>query len=311
MTVRARLSSLLAALAGAARLRRARRARSTIGIADKKPDMFSDARFRRSGVRYARLAVGWDALDEPVAGRAARRLVDARRAPPASTPLVSFGHSRTDRRSCPRRAASGSSSAASARATRGCASSRPGTRPTTAASPPATGPSSSPPTSARCASSARSCRLLAAEVLDMPNMVDWVRTLPPRRRRSSRATGGCTTTSTPTAAHERHAAAAHARPRARSGSPRPAASCGARTGARSRFEESPRHAAVATRFLFERLVPLSRRDQARLHLPLEQGRTSGTWDSALIGPGGRERPAYHVVKRELSLRPAGVAPARR
>ena len=35
----------------------------TIGIADQKPDMFSDPRFLSTGLRHARIAVGWDAMD--------------------------------------------------------------------------------------------------------------------------------------------------------------------------------------------------------------------------------------------------------
>ena len=64
MPTRARLLVLLAALAGALALPPAAGA-LTVGIADNKPDMFFDARFERSGVRHARLAVGWDALSSP------------------------------------------------------------------------------------------------------------------------------------------------------------------------------------------------------------------------------------------------------
>ena len=66
------------------------------------------------------------------------------------------------------------------------------------------------------------------------------------------------------------------------------------------FPESAKHAATATRFLFDKLVPLSRAGHARLHLPLERGRAArrpGTprWSAR---PGARG-PAYKVVERVL------------
>jgi polysaccharide biosynthesis protein PslG len=66
------------------------------------------------------------------------------------------------------------------------------------------------------------------------------------------------------------------------------------------FPESAHHAATATRFLFSKLVPLSRR-VTRVYV--YHWNTDGpptTWDSALIGPTGRTRPAYKVVKHVLN-----------
>src|SRR3954449_13389269 len=96
---RAALAAVLlaaAAIGGAAAPARA----LTVGIADNKPDMFADPRFGAAGIRIARLSVGWDALSSP--WQLAE--IDAWLAPPRAgnvEPLVSFGHSRTDRRSLP------------------------------------------------------------------------------------------------------------------------------------------------------------------------------------------------------------------
>jgi hypothetical protein len=71
-----------------------------VGIADQKPDMFSDARFERLGIRHARINVAWDALHSDWQREALDRWMFAARVGRVQ-PLVSFGHSRTDRRSLP------------------------------------------------------------------------------------------------------------------------------------------------------------------------------------------------------------------
>jgi hypothetical protein len=72
----------------------------TIGIADQKPDMFTDPRFLASDLHYARRAVPWDALTSPtqtaqidawLAGARAARVI----------PLLSFTHSSANRRQLP------------------------------------------------------------------------------------------------------------------------------------------------------------------------------------------------------------------
>jgi hypothetical protein len=74
---------------------------ATIGIADQKPDMFQDARFRAAGVPIARKQVGWDVMShgwqvaELDAWLRAAREAGVR-------PLLSFGHSREHRRTLPR-----------------------------------------------------------------------------------------------------------------------------------------------------------------------------------------------------------------
>ena len=99
MTVRFRLSVLLAALAASLALA-APAGAVGIGIADQKADMFSDPRFEASGMRYARIAVGWDALSSPWQTAQLDAWFHGARAAGVS-PLVSFTHSRTERRLLP------------------------------------------------------------------------------------------------------------------------------------------------------------------------------------------------------------------
>ena len=88
-------------------------------------------------------------------------------------------------------------------------------------------------------------------------------------------------------AHERDARRCCSTRRARSGSPRPAGSSSGATQAKVGFPESAAHAAKATRWVFDKLVPLSRRI-TRVYLY--------HWNAIArrqlgLGPGRRARPA--------------------
>src|SRR4051794_18522565 len=75
----------------------AARADVQVGIADQKPQMFGDTRFRSLDFQHARLQVAWDALtsdwqrDEIDQWMFAARMAGVQ-------PLVTFGHSRLDGR---------------------------------------------------------------------------------------------------------------------------------------------------------------------------------------------------------------------
>src|SRR6185295_6007349 len=72
----------------------------TIGIADQKPDMFSDPRFVASDIQFARRAVPWDALTSPSQEAQVDAWLDAARAAHVN-PLLSFTHSSSNRRKLP------------------------------------------------------------------------------------------------------------------------------------------------------------------------------------------------------------------
>jgi hypothetical protein len=71
-----------------------------IGIADQKPDMFKDARFSALNINHARYTVGWDALESDWQTREIDEWMSAARAQGVQ-PLLSFGPSRTNRRNVP------------------------------------------------------------------------------------------------------------------------------------------------------------------------------------------------------------------
>ena len=70
------------------------------------------------------------------------------------------------------------------------------------------------------------------------------------------------------------------------------------------FPESAEHAATATRFLFDELVPLSRRITRVYVYHWNSYPGPKTWDSGLIGPTGKPRPAFRVLQRVLAQRAA-------
>jgi hypothetical protein len=295
------LVAIVAALAGAAPA-----GAVTVGIADNKPDMFSDPRFVEARVATARLSVGWDALSS---GWQLARLdawLGAARAAGVE-PLVSFGHSPIHRHRLP-------TVAQYMAAFRRFHARYPWVRdfatwneanhcgemtchrPRLVAS-----------WFRRLRVACRGCRVLAAEVLDMPNMVSWVREF----RRAARVEPRYWGLHNYVDANRGHTSGTRRLLGAVKGEVWFTETGGivSRTNRRKiTFPESAQHAAVATRFLFRRLVPLSRRITRVYIYQWNITRRKTTWDSALIGPNGRPRPAYAVVRAVLRKQ-AGARPA--
>jgi hypothetical protein len=286
----------------------------TVGIADNKPDMFSDPRFARSGIAFARLSVGWDALSSPWQVAQLDAWLGAARTARVE-PLVSFGHSRTDRRSVP-------TPERFLFEFRRFRARYPWVREFAAwneanhcGEPTCHRPRLVAAYYRRLRRECPGCRILAAEVLDMPNMVSWVRTFRRAVREEPRYWGLHNYID----ANRRRTRGTRRMLRAVRGQVWFTETGGivSRTNRRKvTFPESASHAATATRFLFRRLVPLSRRATRVYIYHWNASPTPSTWDSALVGPTGRTRPAYRVVRgvlrREAARRAAretgGAAP---
>jgi hypothetical protein len=268
-----------------------------IGIADNKPDMFADPRFTASGIRYARLSVAWDALSSPWQLAQIDAWLNAARAAGVE-PLVSFGHSRIDRRALPtperflyefrrfRARYPWVREFATWNEANHCGE------------PTCHRPQLVAAYYRKLRRECPTCVILAAETLDMPNMVRWVRRFkraaheePPywglhnyvdANRRRTRGTRRML-----------HAVSGHVWFTETGG-------IVSRTNRRKvTFPESRRHAAAATRFLFRRLVPLSRRATRVYIYHWNAAPPPTTWDSALVGPTGKTRPAFGVLERAL------------
>jgi hypothetical protein len=280
----------------------------TIGIGDQKPDMFSDPRFLDSGIQLARRAVAWDALTSPGQTAALDEWMNAARAAHVD-PLVSFTHSSLNRRQLPtperllyefrrfRARYPWVTEFATWNEANHCGE------------PTCHRPELVAAYWRKLRIACPKCKILGAEVLDMPNMTSWVKAfrrvskVQPRywglhnyidanRLRTSgtkrllKATGSALIWFTETGGIV------------------------SRVNRRKvTFPESASHAAIATRFVFDRLVPLSPRNTRvyLYHWNSEPG--PKTWDSALIGPGGKPRPAFRVLERvltQLALRKIGA-----
>jgi hypothetical protein len=268
-----------------------------IGIADQKPDMFSDPLFHSLRVGFARIAVSWDAMEHPWEIEEVDQWMQAAR-DDGVQPLVGFGHSRVNRRKLPtpsrykydfqqfRRRYPWVTTFATWNEANHCGE----------------------PTCHRPAlvssyyrglrRACPKCTILGAELLDMPNMASWVdsyrrhigRKLAPRywglhnyidanrlrttgtRKLLAHTSGQIWFTETGGIVKRSNAA-------------------------KVTFPESAAHAAVATRWVFQKLVPLSRRI-TRVYLYQWNAAKGENWDSGLVNAHGKSRPALAVVKAE-------------
>ena len=274
----------------------------TIGIADQKPDMFTDPRFLASDLHYARRAVPWDALTSPTqTAQLDAWLAGARAA--HVIPLLSFTHSSARRRQLPsperllyefrrfRARYPWVTDYASWNEANHCGE-------PTCHRPKLVG--------AYWKSLRRecpSCTILASELLDMPNMTSWVKAFRRKAKVEPRYWGIHNYID----ANRLRTTGTRRLLKAVKGQIWFTETGGivSRTNRRKvTFPESAEHAGMATRFLFDHLIPLSRRITRvyLYHWNSEPG--PKTWDSALIGPTGKPRPAYRVLQRVLAQRAA-------
>jgi hypothetical protein len=296
--MRARLLALPVALAAGALALAAPAGAVTIGIADQKPDMFGDVRFLDTGMRHARVAVGWDAMGSAWQVEELDRWMAAAREARV-VPLVSFMHSRTDRRSLP-------TPERLLREFRRFRARYPWVREFATwnevnhcGEPTCHRPQLVAAYWRSLSRDCRRCRVLAAEVLDTPNMVGWVRAF----RRHARAEPRWWGLHSYLDANRFRTSATRRLLRATKGGiwlTEVGGIVERRTVRNIRFDESPRHAARAVRWVFQRLVPLSPRLQRVYVYHWNMTPARENWDSALIGPLGNPRPALAIVQREAA-----------
>ena len=281
-----------------------------IGIGDQKTEMFTDPRFEELGLRLARLTVSWDALETDWQREQLDEwLFAARRA--HVEPLITFSHSRLpgQRRVLPtpgrfayefalfRHRYPWVKTFAAWNEVNHCGE----------------------PTCHKVGLVVRyyramrrlcpRCTVLAGELLDFPNMTSWVKSFQ-RILGAQPKYWGLHNYRDANRLQTSNTRRLLKATRARIWLTETGGIVNRLNKSSVSFEQSPRHAAVATRWVFDRIVPLSPRIQ-RVYLyhwnalsPLD------TWDSALIAPNGASRPAFRVLERVLNtgLRPpAGIA----
>jgi hypothetical protein len=274
----------------------------TIGIADQKPDMFTDPRFLASDLHYARRAVPWDALTSPTQTAQLDAWLAGARAAHVN-PLLSFTHSSTNRRQLPsperllyefrrfRARYPWVTDYASWNEANHCGE------------PTCHRPELVAAYWRKLRTACPKCRILAAEVLDMPNMTSWVKAF----RRAAKVEPRYWGIHNYIDANRLRTTGTRRLLKTVKGQIWFTETGGivSRTNrVKVTFPESAEHAGMATRFLFDDLVPLSRRITRvyLYHWNSEPG--PKTWDSGLIGPTGKPRPAYRVLQRVLAQRAA-------
>jgi hypothetical protein len=271
-----------------------------LGIADNKPAMFTDPEFRRLHIHKARIVVPWDVMME----RWSRTAFDAwmRAARRAHVrPLVTFGHSRRPglRRMLPTSRRMYHEFRKIHRAYPWAREFATWNEPNHCGEPTCNKPELVAHYYRVLRKACPRCTILGSEVLDMPNMERWVRRFLKAAHRQPAIWGlhnyidanRLRTKGTRRLLHvvkgrvwftETGGIVNRRNPNKVGG-----------------FEESPAHAAVAVRWVFDRLAALSPR-VTRVYLYNWSADTDDDWwDSALLGPAGEPRPAFSVLEKVL------------
>lgn len=274
-----------------------------IGIADQKAEVFADERLHDLGFGYARRSVAWDALrhrdqreelDAWVAGAEAM----------GAEPLITFARSRrtTGRRYIPPTADQVLREFLRMRKR------YPRVKTWAAwneANMCGVGTCSEPELVARYYNAMRrncpGCKIVAADLLDQPNMVSWARAF----RRAARFEPKYWGLHDYVDANRFQTTRTTALLKAVRGEvwlTEIGGLVARRNNSTVRLPQGKAHAARATRFIFDRLARLDRR-VARIYIYHWRSSTRrDSWDSALVGSDGKARPALWIVKRILGQR---------
>jgi hypothetical protein len=272
-----------------------------VGIADQKPDMFLDKRFGALGIKHARIAVSWDAMRHGWERAEVDRWMFLARLSRVQ-PLVGFGHSRVNRRHLPtpdqfqrefrkvRRRYPWVKTFATWNEANHCGQ----------------------PTCHReklvaaywrrmrqaCPTK---CTILAAELLDMPNMRRWARTF----RRHAKVEPKVWGLHNYVEANRFKSDRLRTLLRTVKGQVWLTEVGGLvkrRTKKRytvKAIPESPSHAKRVTDYLFDEVLPGNPRISRVYLYHWNALGPRDSWDSALIGADGRRRPAYDVLARKM------------
>ena len=280
-----------------------------VGIADQKPDMFADPRFQALEIRHARLAVGWDVLlNDRSAAELDAWLQDARAL--GVEPLISFMHSRANRRSVPtpqrlryefrrlRRLYPWVTTFATWNEANHCGEPL-CHRPKTAAAYYKVLRRECP-----------TCTILAPEMLDMPGMGPWVRAFARHLGWMPRLWGLHNYVEANRFRTVRLRELLRATRRAEIWLTETGGLVRRDNNSRTRIPEGPSHAGRVTRFIFDSIVPRNREITRVYIYHWNSSSKTDTWDSALITPGGRERSALFVLSRVLRFGPRPLGSVR-
>jgi hypothetical protein len=276
-----------------------------VGIADQKPDMFSDPRFADLGIDRARFAVGWDALSS--AWQTAELDTWLQGAQENGVdPLISFGHSRTNRRSRPtparllvefrkfRQRYPWVTTFATWNEANLCGE------------PTCNRPSLAAGYYRMLRKECPSCTIIAPELLDMPNMVRWAKDFRKALGYSPARWGVHNYVEANRFKQKRLRAFIRATPGSEIWLTETGGLVRRNNASTTDIPEGARHAGEVTRYIFDRILPVNPQITRVYLYHWNAGPKSVTWDSGLINPSGGERSALFVLARVLrfGLRPA-------
>jgi hypothetical protein len=276
----------------------------TIGIADQKPDMFSDPRFAGLGIHRARLAIGWDALTSPWQAAELDAWLQGAQAAGVE-PLISFGHSRTARRSLPtperlkyefrrfRQLYPWVTTFATWNEANHCGE------------PTCHRPRLVAAYYRALHRECPTCTILAPEMLDMPNMARWARDFRNALGYTPKRWGMHNYVEANRFKMQRVQDLLRLAPRSEIWLTETGGLVRRDNRSTTDIPEGARHAGEVTRFIFDRILPRNPRITRVYLYHWNAGPRSVTWDSGLITPGGRERTSLFVLARVLrfGLRP--------
>ena len=275
-----------------------------VGISDQKPDMFRDARFGALGIQRARLAIGWDALTSPRQVKELDAWLSAARAAGVD-PLISFGHSRTSRRSLPtperlkyefrrfRALYPWVRTFATWNEANHCGE------------PTCNRPQLVATYYRALRAECPSCTILAAEMLDMPNIARYVRAMRRKLGFNPRIWGLHNYVEANRFTMQRLRELLEVAPGAKLWLTETGGLVARRNRSMTDIPQGSRHAGEVMRYIFDRILPSNPRISRVYLYHWNAGPPGATWDSALIGPGGRRRTALDVLRRVLR---SGVRP---
>jgi len=271
-----------------------------IGIADQKEEVFDDQRLQDLGIGYARRSVAWNALRY---GEERNRLDAWVRGAQlmGAEPLITFSRSRKigGREHRP------PTGAQFLREFLRFRKRYPGVKTWSSwneANQCGTGTCKAPELVAKYFNAIRrncpGCKVVAADLLDQPNMVSWARAF----RRAARIEPKYWGLHDYIDANRFQTTRTAQLLRAVRGEvwlTEVGGLVARRNGSKIKLPQGKARAALATRFIFDRLARLDRR-VARVYIYHWRSSTPrDSWDSALIGSDNRPRPALAVLKRFL------------
>lgn len=278
-----------------------------LGIADQKADTFLDPRVGELGLRHARIGVSWNVLEvDYERERLDRWLATVQQQ--GITPLITFQHSALDRRDLPRP----EEFVAQFRALRErypqVTQFAVWNEANHCGQPTCNRPELVAAYWRKLSLACRECTILAAEVLDLDNMSRWILDFREHTRKNYR---GDLREPSYWGLHNyvdanRFRTIGTRRMRAHTRGEIWLTEVGGIVARNNRSDlrlpESPSHAARATQWLLEELVPLTSRIRRLYIYHWQIDELGGSWDSGLITPGGRERPAYRVLEDYVERR---------